>query len=134
MNHRIAVFRGTIRWLANQDGIKKFLRSHSILLKDFTAWAKNRTANIRRSCDHQANELNLETVYLNRSDVNKEELARKIASERCIKTGPICNFSVLETCYVPQIKGNRAKKQMELKIGPSKCIHLYHYFSRSPPH
>jgi len=73
--------------------------------------------------------LGLKTVYLNRSGINKEELARKIAAENGIVTGPICNFSVLETCYAPRIKGNKAKKQLELKIVPSKCIHLYHYFN-----
>ena len=122
-------FRGSLRWLANQKGINTFLGSQGILLKDFTNWAKNITANIRQCCDNQAESLGLKTVYLNRSGINKEELARKIAAENGIVTGPICNFSVLETCYAPQIKGNKAKKQLELKIVPSKCIHLYHYFN-----
>ena len=40
-------FRGTLRWLANETGIRKFLTSSNVLLKDFTGWAKNITQNIR---------------------------------------------------------------------------------------
>jgi hypothetical protein len=52
-----------------------------------------------------------------------------MAEERGISVGPICNISVLEQCYAPKVKGNKAKKQLELKILPSKCIHIYHYFN-----
>jgi hypothetical protein len=121
-------FRGTIRWLANATGINRFLGCQGILLKNFTQWAKNITADIRAGCDNRAGEYGIETIYLNRSGINKEELARKIAEERGITTGAICNFSVLETCYAPKVKGNKAKKQLELKILPTKCVHVYHYF------
>jgi hypothetical protein len=123
--------RGTLRWLATQTGITTFLRSHGILLKDFKAWVMERTANIRHNCDQQAKYLGIETIYLNSSGINKEEKARQIALEKGISVGPICNFSVLETCYAPQIKGNKAKKQLELKMVPIKCIHLYHYFNHA---
>ncbi len=124
-------FRGSLRWLSTEKGMNTFLCSHGILLKDFKAWVTKRTANIRQSCDDQSRTLGLETVYLQRSGLNKEELARKIASQKGITEGPICNFSVLETCYAPQIKGNKAKKLLELKMRPTKCIHLYHYFNHA---
>ena len=122
-------FRGTLRWLANATGINRFLGCQGILLKNFTQWAKNITADIRAGCDNRAGEYGIETIYLNSSGINKEELARKIAAERGITTGAICNFSVLETCYAPKVKGNKAKKQLELKILPTKCVHVYHYFN-----
>ena len=121
-------FRGTLRWLANATGINSFLGCQGILLKNFTQWAKNITADIRAGCDNRAGEYGIETIYLNSSGINKEELARKIAAERGITAGAICNFSVLETCYAPKVKGNKAKKQLELKILPTKCVHVYHYF------
>lgn len=124
-------FRGSIRWLATHTGISTFLGSHGILLKDFKSWVMERTANIRQSCDQQAENLGIETIYLNSSGIKKEEMARKIAIEKGISEGPICNFSVLETCYAPQIKGNKAKKKLELKMVPTKCIHLYHYFDHA---
>ncbi len=121
-------FRGTLRCLANEVGIRVFLMSQKILLKHFTCWAKGITQNIRDHCAQQADLLGIKTNYLNRSGINKEEWARRVAMEQGLPAGPICNFSVLETCYAPQIKGNKAKKLLELKIVPSKCIHLYHYF------
>ncbi|MCP4338227.1 MAG: hypothetical protein GY799_04920 [Desulfobulbaceae bacterium] len=124
-------FRGSFCWLATHSGMNKFLSNHSILLKDFKAWVMERTANIRQDCDQQADHLGIETIYLNRSGINKEEKARQIAEKNGIEQGPICNFSVLERCYAPQVKGNKKTKKIELKMLPSKCIHLYHYFNHA---
>ncbi|MBN2841941.1 MAG: hypothetical protein JXM68_02560 [Sedimentisphaerales bacterium] len=124
-------FRGTIRWLANELGISKFLGSQGILLKDFTGMAKKLTMEIRDCCDEMASKCGIETVYLRSSGVNKEQLAREIAQRCGIETGPICNFSVLETCNVPQVKGNKATRKLEIRILPSKCIHIYRYFNHA---
>jgi len=124
-------FRGTLRWLANEKGLNIFLRGHGILLKEFKGWVMQRTAALRQSCDDQAEALGVETIYLNRSGINKEELARQMALEKGISEGPICNFSVLETCFAPQVRGNKALKQLELKMRSTKCVHLYHYFNHA---
>lgn len=121
-------FRGTLRWLANGTGIGRFLCSQGILLKDFTGWAKDITQNIRDRCNRQAGRLGIETIYLNRSGIDKEKYAREIARRNGIDRGPICNFSVLETCCAPRVKGNRASKHLEIRFLPTKCIHVYHYF------
>jgi len=122
-------FRGTLRWLANDAGINRFVSMQRILLKDFTAWAKNITSLMRNCCDEKAAEYGIQTQYLNRSGIDKEQLARSVAEQKGISEGPICNLSVLETCYAPKVKGNKAKKELELKIVPTKCIHVYHYFN-----
>jgi len=122
-------FRGTLRWLANESGINKFLGSQGILLKSFTDWAKNITSDIRECCDNRAKEYGIETLYLDSSGINKEELAREIAQRRGIAEGAICNISIVEPCYAPKVKGNKAKEQLELKMVPTKCIHIYHYFN-----
>ena len=87
-------FRGTLRWLANEIGMRKFLSGSGILLKDFTAWAKGITADIRKSCGEHAEALGIETIYLNSSMVDKEKLARRVAQEKGILQGAICNFSI----------------------------------------
>ncbi|MHC4433098.1 MAG: hypothetical protein ACYTBS_14750 [Planctomycetota bacterium] len=122
-------FRGTLRWLANEMGISKFLSGQRILLKDFTAWAKQITSGMRNCCDEKATKDGIQTIYLNRSGIDKEQLARDIAKQKGVSEGPICNLSVLETCYAPKVKGNKAKKELELKIVPTKCIHVYRYFN-----
>jgi len=37
-------------------------------------------------------------------------------------------LSVVEPCVAPMVKGNRARKKLELVMAPRKCIFLYHYF------
>ncbi len=122
-------FRGTLRWLANEQGMKSFLGRYGILLKDFNQWAKGITADIRQRCDDQAQQLGIETTYLNSSGIDKEKWARQIAQKNGISQGPICNFSVLEQCFAPKIKGNKAAKQLELRMTTTKCVHIYHYFN-----
>jgi hypothetical protein len=122
-------FRGTLRWLANQSGLKTFMSHRHILLKEFSGWVKNMTAMIRQSCEAAANQIGIETVYLMRSTIDKEKLAREIAQSKGIKEGSICMFSVVEPCIAPIVKGNKARKKLELIMAPRKCVFIYHYFN-----
>lgn len=122
-------FRGSLRWLANEAGVNAFLICRSILFKDFTNWTKKITVNIRQCCDDRAASLGIETVYLNSGGIKKDERAREIAESKGITEGPICNFSVLEQCYAPKVKGDKSKKKLELKMVPTKCVHIYRYFN-----
>jgi len=121
-------FRGTLRLLANQNGLRSFMGYTNILLKDFSGWVEHLTGMIRKSCEVRAAELGIETRYLRSSRISKEELARSIASEKGIKEGPICMFSVVEPCISPMVKGNKASKKLELVMANRKCVWLYHYF------
>jgi hypothetical protein len=121
-------FRGTLRWLANADGLRSFLSRSGVLLKDFKAWAMAKTAHVREGCAQQAEALGIPTLYLRSSAVDKDALARKIAQERGLAVGPICQFSVVETCLAPTVEGNRASKKLELNYRPRKCVFIYQYF------
>jgi hypothetical protein len=68
-------FRGTLRLLANQAGLKSFKSFASVLLKDFGGWAEGLTSMIRQSCQAEDDELGIETRYLRRASVDKEKLA-----------------------------------------------------------
>lgn len=124
-------FRGTLRWLANEVGLRTFLSGRSILLKDFKFWAESLTSSIRESCHEHAERLGITVKYLRSSRVDKEKLAREIAQERGIDVGPICLFSVVEQCIAPSVKGNRSSKRLELNMVPRKCVWLYHYFNHA---
>ena len=121
-------FRGTLRLLANQNGLRKFMSFTSVLLKDFGGWAEELTAMIRQSCRAKADELGIETHYLRRSSTNKEKLAREIAESRGIKEGSICMLSAVEPCIAPMVKGNKAQKKLQLVMAQRKCVFVYHYF------
>jgi len=121
-------FRGTLRWLANQSGLSTFMSHRHILLKNFAGWVESLTAMIRQSCEAAANQLGIETLYLNRSNIDKEKLAREIAQSKGIKEGSICMFSAVEPCNAPMVKGNKAQKKLELVMTQRKCVFIYHYF------
>lgn len=122
-------FRGTIRWLASTQGINSYLGSQGMLIKDFGHWAQEITQRVRSACAGQADKLGIPMKYLDRSGVNKEALARQIAEEREIDTGDICMFSVQENCWAPEVKGNRSKKTLELKVRKRRCVFIYHYWN-----
>jgi hypothetical protein len=121
-------FRGTLRWLANEQGLGTFLNKSGILLKDFKGWALEKTQKLRQSCAEQAQALGVEMIYLQSSAVDKEALAREIAEKKGIRQGSICLFSVVESCIAPGVAGDRAAKQLRLSFRPRRCVWLYHYF------
>lgn len=122
-------FRGTLRWLANEKGMRTFLASKGILLKDFTNWAEGFTKSIRQGCNAQAERLGIAIRYLRTGKIDKEAFVRNIAKEDGITCGPICLLSVVEQCIAPIIKGNKASKTIELYMVPRKCVWLYYYFN-----
>jgi len=123
-------FRGTLRRISDSVGVNIFMNATSLLMKDFMRFAEDRTHALRESWAHRADELGIETIYLNSSSTDKEELARSIAKKNKIKDGPICQFSVVETCFSPIVKGDRESKKLVVKMLPRKCVFLYHYFDR----
>jgi len=121
-------FRGTLRWLASERGLGTYMNHARILLKDFSGWVEGMTAMVRQSCESRADQAGIEKRYLRSSGIDKEKLARQIASEKGITEGPICMFSVVEPCTAPMVKGNKAKKKLQLVMAQRKCVFVYHYF------
>ncbi len=123
---RMAI-RGTIRWLSSCEGLGSYLSVKHILLKEFKDWAMDLTGRLRLSCDAMADIWGIRKTYLQSSSVNKEELARQIAKEDGIDSGPICMFSVVEPCWSPWLQANRKTKRLELTMRPRKCVWIYFY-------
>lgn len=121
-------FRGTLRWLASENGLGTFMNHTHILLKDFSDWVNGLTVRVRDSCQARARDLGIEVRYLTSSGIDKEKLARQIATDNGITEGFICMFSVVEPCIAPMVKGNRASKNLEVVMAPRKCVFVYHYF------
>jgi len=78
-------FRGTLRLLANQNGLRSFMSYTNILLKDFSGWVENLTGMIRKSCEARADELGIETRYLRSSRISKEELAAALLQKKGLR-------------------------------------------------
>jgi hypothetical protein len=125
---RIAL-RGTIRWLSSVRGLGSYLACNDILLKDFAHWASSLTARVRKGCCAVAASLGIRTMYLRSGSVDKEALARRIAQEKKIETGPICLLSVVEPCWSPTVVGNRETRKLEIAVRQRKCVWLYLYWN-----
>lgn len=120
--------RGTLRWLSNVRGMYGFLQASSVLLKDFTQYAKDITEQIRKRMVQDAKEADRPVIYLNSSQESKEAIAREIAERDGIREGLICVLTCVEPCHYHSIGRNREWKRLELRYGSGKCLHQYHYF------
>jgi hypothetical protein len=121
-------FRGTLRWLATQSGLRTFMSHTHILLKDFSGWVNALTTLIRDSAPQRARELGIEVRYLTSGGLDKENPAREIAQAQGITQGSICLFSVVEPCVAPMVKGNKATQKLDVVMAPRKWVWLYHDF------
>jgi hypothetical protein len=120
-------FRGTKRLLATANGLWNFLLQEGVLAKDFKAYAAGVTAEIRRAAEEVATDRERPVCYLSGYS-DKEDLAKAIARRDGIKDGLVCVLKALETCWSYEVHRNREKKVLELRGGPSRCLHYYHYF------
>jgi len=121
-------FRGTRRFLANVAGMMNFLWHRQVLLKDFKAFAGNLTAEVRQAAEEVAVQQGRPIEYLHNSAMKKEDWARQVAQRDGIQHGLIGVLKAVEGCWSYEVGPNRAKKKLELRGKPSKCLHYYHYF------
>jgi hypothetical protein len=121
-------FRGTRRLLANVVGMMNFLWHRQVLLKDFKTYAANITADVRQAAEEVASQQGRPVAYLHNSVMDKEAWARELAKQDSIRQGLIGVLKAVECCCSYEVGPNRAKKRLELRGKPSKCLHYYHYF------
>ena len=82
-------FRGTLRMLANVDGMSTFLTSMKVLLKDFSVYMQEVTGTVREATRALAEAAGRRIVYLPSSSRCKEEVAREIAEKDHVRQGLI---------------------------------------------
>ena len=120
-------FRGTLRWLSSEKGMMSFLGVIRVLLIHFNDWAQSHTERIRQATVSLAASAHRRVVYLPSSQTSKEETALEIASRDGVDEGLIAVLSCVEPCHSFRVGPNREKRQLELRYGPSKCLHYYFY-------
>lgn len=121
-------FRGTLRWLANREGLGTWLHRCGVLLKDFRAYALQLTDQIKTATEQIAQQETGEPViYLSSSAIRKEDFARQIAERKEITQGTVCVLSAVEPCHTFEVGPNREAKKLELRAKQGKCLHYYFY-------
>lgn len=122
------VFRGTLRSIAYDEGMKRYLWTNQILLKDFGSHVEGVSRRLKEASLAEAGFLGRPVKYLTSSQVSKEEIARGIAAKEGIGDGLVCVLSCVEPCWSFEIHRNREKKRLELEPRYRKCLFLYHYW------
>ena len=119
--------RGTLRLLSYVEGMLMYLGLAKVLLKDFKAYALASTDQIRRATEQLALAAGRPLHYLPSSRESKEAWARAVAERDGVREGLIGVLSCVEPCRSYEIHRNRQAKRLELRGGPSKCLHYYFY-------
>lgn len=120
-------FRGSNRSLCYTEGIAAFLCWVKVLVKDFGAYAEDRTEVLCHAVERQAAELELPLIYVASSGDDKEAIALATAQQRGQKAGLIAVLSCVEPCRsVVTRKDDQGLLQPFLE--DRKCLHYYHYY------
>lgn len=122
------LFRGTLRSIAHVKGLRVFLYSRGVLMKDFSSYVLSLSQRLVEHAKQLASDWGRPYVYLPSSKGSKEELALQIMERDSIKQGLICVFACVEPCQSFDLKKDRHSKHLELISKERKCLHLYFYY------
>ncbi len=119
--------QGTLPPLYHPPIMAEYLRKAGVLHKDFKNYATAITKAMRSRIEAAARSLGRPVQYLNSSRGSKEEVARQLAAGNPITEGVICVLSCQETGRAYEACPNRARRKLELRLRPKRCVHLYVY-------
>lgn len=125
------VFRGTLRTMSHLQGMKLYLSRAGVLLKDFGDHVEKLSNRIKQATEATALAMGRKVEYLDSPQINKEAVAREIATKHGITDGPICILSVVEVCRSYELHRNAQTKRLELEVRWRKCLFYYHYWIHS---
>jgi hypothetical protein len=124
------VLRGRLLPLCHEGGVRAFLSSQGVLLKEFGRFVETVTGMIRAAAAGVVDRLGRPSRYLPSSRISKEDAALRFLAEQPVyRSGPICLLSATEPCYSWQVWRSRAREHpQQVRRRSTKCLHLYTYF------
>jgi hypothetical protein len=122
------VFRGSLIPLMRAGGMFFFLRAAGVLLLDFKRYVLATTERLKHASLAEAHARDRPIRYLESPTINKELLARQLLAEHPVEDGLICVFTALEPCMTFEYHRSQNRDERGLRLRPSKCLHLYHYY------
>ena len=127
------IFRGSLRRLnyGHWDrslqamvgvGMEQYLWQNKILFKDYRDHVKQTSERIKREFQRPFEQQKRPLIFLRSSQVNKEELARRLATENGIQEGLVCAFSTLEPSPTFEHRGTHIIRRTR----PCHVLYGYH--------
>jgi hypothetical protein len=120
-------FRGTLRAIAHEWGMRRFLEARNVLLKNFKDFALYLTRQVRAASEASAEKQGRPFIYLRSSQTNKEEQALAIARRDGIRQGLIAVFATQEMGWSFEVV-SQANGFLGLQGRERRCNHYYHYY------
>jgi hypothetical protein len=123
------LFRGTLRCLEYRKGFEAFLATHRVLYKDFGAFAKRLSDEVKAHAKAFAKRHGRPLIYLSSPATSKEDFARRIMQRDGIQQGLICVLTCVELCKAFKVRRNRQTRHLEFGLANRKCLFIYFYFA-----
>jgi len=120
------VFRGNLRSLVHEGGMKNYLWHNQVLLKEFGRHAERTSQRLKAASVRETERLKRPVKYLPPSQ-DKDAVARQIVAEQKIDSGPVCVIKSVEPCWSYEIYRSREEKKLRLVKRPRQCLFVYHY-------
>lgn len=98
------IIKGHIRQFFSTSGKGFFLSERNVLLKDFSAYANQVTADIVSHTENMPASDKRPLIYLTSSNTSKEQAALQVLQRHPVDEGLICILSVVEYCQPLQPK------------------------------
>src|SRR5437016_4445783 len=123
-------FRGTLRPLFSPQGMRGYLCSAKILLKDFAGHAQKLSQQIGDLARQAATDQKRPYYYVrgSSSSFDKEPWIERLAGQDQIQQGLIAVLGAVEPCSVMTVRANHQTKRLEPVREKRKCLHFYHYY------
>ena len=121
------VFKGKLCPLYSPEGMNCLLRANHVLFRDFKKYAFDVTTQVLTASQVAQARTRNRFRYLPSGKIDKEAVAREIASAHRVRTGLVCVLQCVEPCWSFD-KATTAEGQLIIRGEPSRCSHLYHYY------
>ncbi len=121
------VFRGQLP-LIHDAGMKGYLWANHVPWKDYAAHVADVSQRVKQASLAPVEACDRPIRYLTSGKESKEEMARTIAREHGITSGPVCAFTAVEPCLSWRVAGNRQTQKLQLLRGMRQCLFVYHYW------
>jgi hypothetical protein len=121
------VFRGNLA-LNHEAGMKGYLWVNGIAWKDYAKHVEEISQRVKRASLAPMEACNRPVRYLSSAKQSKEEMARAIARQDGIRSGPVCAFTAVEPCFSWRVQGNRQTQKLQLLRSMRQCLFVYHYW------
>jgi hypothetical protein len=121
------VIQGTIPGICYAGGMTSYLYFKKIRIFDYPKFAEPFKNEIRKNAENIAQSNDLEIQFLQKRNIRKETVIKKILDQRGHHPGLVHIFSAMEACPSYKPWHNKKTGKTYLKSVQGKCLHYYFY-------